>query len=114
MSELQHWQDETNEIITSLLEDGSNPTALYTLEHHFSGQDFDKLEKAALDCFKLEYEVTDAEEIALETGQTLLSFDAITDGPLELAAIMEQINELLPIAQKYGLEYDGWGTYFEE
>ena len=50
MSELQQWQDETNEIIASLLEDGSKPEALYTLEHHFSGQSFDKLEKAALDC----------------------------------------------------------------
>lgn len=114
MTELQHWQDETNEIIASLLEDGSKPDALYTIEHHFSGKKFDKLEKAALDCFKLEYEVTDAEEIVIETGETLLSFDAISDGALTVDAIMEQVKELLPIAQKYGLEYDGWGTYFEE
>lgn len=114
MMTLQEWQAETAEIIASLLADGSNPEALYTLEHHFSGQDFDKLEKAALDCFKLEFEVTDAEEIVIETGETLLSFDVIADGPLDETAIMEQIKELLPIAEKYGLEYDGWGTYFEE
>ncbi|WP_408634977.1 ribonuclease E inhibitor RraB [Oceanisphaera avium] len=111
---MQHWQDETHEIIASLLEDGSKADALYTLEHHFSGLDFDKLEKAALDCFKLEYEVTDAEEIVIETGETLLSFDAITQGTLEAEAIMLQVKQLLAIAEKYGLEYDGWGTYFEE
>ncbi|MBM7455482.1 hypothetical protein HNR62_001344 [Oceanisphaera litoralis] len=114
MTEQQDWREETREIITSLLEDGSNPEVEYTIEHHFSGQDFDRLEKAAVDCFKAEFEVTDAEELTLERGQTLLCFDAVKEGPLTEEAIMAQIEQLLPIARKYGIEYDGWGTYFEE
>ena len=114
MSEPIDWQQETRDIIQSLLEDGSNPDAQYTIEHHFSGADFNRLEKAAVDCFKAGFEVTDAEELTLERGQTLLCFDAIGDAPLTEAAIGEQIQQLLPIAAKYGIEYDGWGTYFEE
>lgn len=112
--ELHDWQQETQEIIASLLEDGSQPSALYTIEHHFAGQDFNRLEKAALDCFKADFEVTDAEELTLENGQTLLCFDAISEGALDETAIMQQIEKLLEIAAKHGVEYDGWGTYFED
>lgn len=108
------WQQETQDIIATLLEDGSNPNALYTIEHHFAGQDFTRLEKAAVDCFKADFEVTDAEELTLENGQTLLCFDAIGESALNEAALMQQINKLLTIAAKHGVEYDGWGTYFEE
>lgn len=114
MTEQHNWREETREIITSLLEDGSNPDVEYTIEHHFSGQDFNRLEKAAVDCFKAEFEVSDAEELTLERGQAILCFDAIKEGPLAEEAIMAQIEQLLPIAEKYGIEYDGWGTYFEE
>ncbi|WP_445401304.1 ribonuclease E inhibitor RraB [Zobellella sp. An-6] len=114
MTEQQDWREETREIIASLLEDGSNPDAEYTIEHHFSGQDFNRLEKAAVDCFKAGFEVTDAEELTLERGQVLLCFDAVKDGPLTEEAIMAQVEQLLPIAARYGIEYDGWGTYFEE
>ncbi|GGB36798.1 regulator of ribonuclease activity B [Oceanisphaera marina] len=114
MTDQQHWQEETREIIRSLFEDGSNPEVNYTIEHHFSGLDFDRLEKAALDCFKAEFEVSDAEELALEDGQTILCFDAVKESPLNEAAIMAHIEQLLKIAEKYGVEYDGWGTYFEE
>ena len=34
--------------------------------------------------------------------------------PLDEAAIMQQIEKLLEIAAKHGVEYDGWGTYFED
>lgn len=112
--ELHDWQQETQEIIASLLEDGSQPSALYTIEHHFAGQDFNRLEKAALDCFKADFEVTDAEELSLENGQTLLCFDAISEGTLDEVVIMQQVEKLLEIAAKHGVEYDGWGTYFEE
>ena len=114
MTDQQHWQEETREIISSLLADGSNPEVDYTIEHHFSGPDFNRLEKAAVDCFKAGFEATDAEELTLEDGQTILCFDAIKEGPLNEAAIMLHIEQLLKIAEKYGVEYDGWGTYFEE
>lgn len=114
MSEQMDWREETRNIIESLLEDGSNPEAEYTIEHHFSGQDFSRLEKAAVDCFKAGFEVTDAEELTLERGQVLLCFDAVKDCALDEEPIMQQIALLLPIAEKYGIDYDGWGTYFEE
>ncbi|WMC10111.1 ribonuclease E inhibitor RraB [Oceanimonas pelagia] len=114
MSQATDWRAETRDIIESLLNDGSNPDAEYTIEHHFSGQNFARLEKAAVDCFKAGYEVTDAEELTLERGQTLLCFDAVAGSALDEEQIMQQIEELLPIAEKYGIDYDGWGTYFEE
>ncbi|MBO1519307.1 ribonuclease E inhibitor RraB [Oceanisphaera pacifica] len=114
MTALQEWQQETQDIISSLLNDGSNPDVEYTIEHHFSGANFDRLEKAAIDCFKAGLEVSDAEELEVENGHTVLCFDAIKEGPLNETAIMAQIESLLKIAEKHQVEYDGWGTYFEE
>lgn len=68
MSALTALQQETREIIDDLLNDGSDPNALYIIEHHISHHDFDKLEKIALDAFKLGYEVSEAEEFENEEG----------------------------------------------
>lgn len=111
---LQEWRDETHTIIEELLEDGSNPDAQYEIEHHFACQDFARLEKAAVDLFKAGYEVTDAEEMELDDGATILCFDAVTESPLQADAIVADIEKMLPIVAKYGVEYDGWGTYFQE
>ena len=46
---LEEQREETRLIIEELLEDGSDPDALYTIEHHFSADDFDALEKLAVD-----------------------------------------------------------------
>ena len=48
---LEEQREETRLIIEELLEDGSDPDALYTIEHHFSADDFDALEKLALEAF---------------------------------------------------------------
>lgn len=45
-------KEETRDIIQALLEDGSDPDALYEIEHHLFAEDFDKLEKAAVEAFK--------------------------------------------------------------
>ncbi|MDI5166058.1 ribonuclease E inhibitor RraB, partial [Salmonella enterica subsp. enterica serovar Montevideo] len=42
--------------------------ALYTIEHHLSADDFETLEKAAVEAFKLGYEVTEPEELEVEEG----------------------------------------------
>ncbi|MFW5389395.1 ribonuclease E inhibitor RraB, partial [Yersinia sp. 2542 StPb PI] len=65
---LDEQRDETRLIIEELLDDGSDPDALYTIEHHLSAEKFDVLEKAAVEAFKLGYEVTDAEELEVEDG----------------------------------------------
>ncbi|EPM9342659.1 ribonuclease E inhibitor RraB, partial [Yersinia enterocolitica] len=65
---LDEQRDETRLIIEELLDDGSDPDALYTIEHHLSAEKFEVLEKAAVEAFKLGYEVTDAEELEVEDG----------------------------------------------
>ena len=39
---MENWQEFTEETIAALLEDGSDPDALYTIEHHFYDHDFAK------------------------------------------------------------------------
>ena len=79
MSALTALQQETREIIDDLLNDGSDPNALYIIEHHISHHDFDKLEKIALDAFKLGYEVSEAEEFENEDGGEVYCFDIISE-----------------------------------
>ena len=45
----------TRLIIEELLEDGSDPDALYTIEHHLSADDLETSEKAAVEAFKLRF-----------------------------------------------------------
>lgn len=97
-----------------MLEDGSDPDALYTIEHHFSAEKFEDLEKVAVDAFKLGYEVTDAEEMEMEDGVMLMCCDAISELALNAELIDQQVEQLLALAERHGVNYDGWGTYFED
>ncbi|HGN0869451.1 hypothetical protein EC835_105181 [Providencia alcalifaciens] len=106
--------EETRLIIEELLEDGSDPDALYAIEHHFSADNFELLEKAAVEAFKLGYEVTDAEELEIETGETLMCCDVISESALNAELIDAQVEQLMKLAEKIGVNYDGWGTYFED
>ncbi len=111
---LNEWREETNAIVNELLADGSNPQADYTIEHHFACSDFNRLEKLAVEVFKAGFEVTDAEEMELDDGAILFCCDASRDGSLDAKRILAEIEGLLPLAARFGVEYDGWGTYFEE
>ncbi|WP_139379658.1 ribonuclease E inhibitor RraB, partial [Zoogloea sp. LCSB751] len=62
-SQLKAQFAENRDIVQALLDDGSEPDAEYTIEHHFSSSNFERLEKAAVDAFKLGFEVNDAEEM---------------------------------------------------
>ena len=110
---MENWQEFTEDTISALLEDGSDPDALYTGAHHFYDKDFNKLEKLAVELFKLGYEVTDAEEVEFEDGGSAWVFDAIREQSLEIAPIVADAIKLEELAKKHGVEYDGWGTYFE-
>lgn len=110
---MENWQEFTEETISALLEDGSDPDALYTVEHHFYDKDFNKLEKLAVELFKLGYEVTDAEEVEFEDGASAWVFDAICEQSLDGGAITADAIKLEALAKKHQVEYDGWGTYFE-
>lgn len=107
-------QQETREIIADLFNDGSDPEALYIIEHHISHRDFDKLEKIAVDAFKAGYEVSEAEELEDEDGNDIFCCDIISEIKLEAELIDAQQKELMPLIEKHGGAYDGWGTYFED
>jgi len=111
---LEEQRDETRLIIEELLEDGSDPEALYTIEHHFSAENFDLLEKAAVEAFKMGYEVTDAEELEVEDGSVLVCCDAVSEMALNADLIDTQVEQLFALAERLGVNYDGWGTYFED
>ncbi|WP_375710219.1 ribonuclease E inhibitor RraB, partial [Klebsiella quasipneumoniae] len=40
---MENWREISEDIVTSLLEDGSDPEILYEVEHHFVCEDFVKL-----------------------------------------------------------------------
>lgn len=106
-------KEETRGIIAALLEDGSEPDSLYEIEHHLFSEDFDKLEKAAVEAFKMGFEVLDAEETEDEDGHRLLCCDATITSILDAEAIDSQVEKLINLAEKYDIIYDGWGTFYE-
>lgn len=109
---LQEQLEENRDIVQALLDDGSDPDAEYTIEHHFCCTNFDRLEKAAVDAFKLGFEVNDAEEMELEDGGVIYCFDAIANHALELPLLDQACEQLIALAAKHKVDYDGWGTYF--
>ena len=58
--------------------------------------------------------MTDAEELVLDDGSVIFSFDAIREMTLDVEKINADTSAILVICDKHGLFYDGWGTYFVE
>ena len=112
--ELKHWLAHSDALIEELLEDGTNDEVDHTIEHHFASPDFDLLEKAAITAFKMGYEVEEAEEAELETGEKIFAFDIITEQPLDNEILADETKKMYELAKICRVEYDGWGTYFEE
>lgn len=110
----REWHDFNKETVEALIADGSNPEAEHEIEHHIASDDFAKLEKAAVEAFKLGYEVTDAEELVLDDGGQVFSFDAIIQRTLDLDQLNQDTDKLLKVADDNKVHYDGWGTYFVE
>lgn len=110
--EREEWYEFNQETIDALLEDGSQPDAEYSIEHHFASSDFDKLEKAAVDAFKAGFEVSDAEELTLDDGGMVFCFDATVTRLLDRNVLDKDTDVLLQIADKSDVFYDGWGTFF--
>ena len=113
MYNLTELRQETDEIIENLLADGSDPEALYIIEHHVAHYDFDKLEKLVVDAYKLGSEISEAEEVE-EDGKVFFVCDIVSEINLHADLITAQQKELLPLIEKAGAEYEGWGTYFED
>ncbi|WP_392559829.1 ribonuclease E inhibitor RraB [Orbus mooreae] len=113
-AQIEQAQQDTYSIIEELLNDGSDPDALYLIEHHISATDFDTLEKVAVEAFKLGYEVTDPEDMDDENQQELVCCDIISEIPLDAELINSQIAQIIELTNKFAVNYDGWGTYFED
>ncbi|GAM54440.1 ribonuclease E inhibitor rraB [Vibrio ishigakensis] len=106
-------KEDTRDIIAALLEDGSEPDALYEIEHHLMAENFETLEKAVVEAFKMGFEVLEAEETEDEDGTKLLCCDATMSCALDAELIDEQAEKLINLAEKYDIIYDGWGTFYE-
>ncbi|AAZ26421.1 MULTISPECIES: ribonuclease E inhibitor RraB [Colwellia] len=112
--ELQQWFSHTEMLIAELLEDGTNDEVYHTIEHHFASSDFDLLEKAAIAAFKLGLEIEEPEEAELENGDKVFAFDIATEQMLDVNLIKKETQAMFELAKQCGVDYDGWGTYFEE
>lgn len=106
-------QQQTEAIIEELLEDGSDPDALYLIEHHIFSTDFDALENFAIEAFKLGYEATDPEDSVDDNGDPVICCDIVSEIPLDVETINNQIAQLIKLTSEFDVHYDGWGTYFE-
>lgn len=112
--ELKEWFTHTENLISDLIADGSNEEVHHTIEHHFSSVNFETLEAAAVNAFKLGYEVEEPEEAETDEGEKVFSFDIITEQALEVEIITDETKIMFELAKKCKVDYDGWGTYFEE
>lgn len=112
--ELQTWFEHTEALIAELLEDGTNDEVYHTIEHHFASESFEQLEKAAIAAFKLGLEIEEPEEAELENGDKVFAFDIVTEQMLNTDLIKNETKAMFELAKKCGVDYDGWGTYFEE
>ncbi len=112
--EIVDWAEYSRELIQELLADGTDEEAYHTIEHHFASDNFDALEQFAVAAFKQGFDVSEPEEAELETGEKIFAFDIVTEHLLESEKIIAEVNQLLALAGQYHVDYDGWGTYFEE
>lgn len=112
--QLTQWVEYTETLIEELIEDGTNEEKMHTIEHHFSSPDFDLLEKAAVAAFKMGLEIEEPEEAELENGDKVFAFDIVSEHYLDEEDLMEEIKKMLVLANQNKVDYDGWGTYFEE
>lgn len=104
----------SQDTITALLEDGIDPELEFDIEHHVVSDNFDKLEKAAVELVKAGYHVDDAEEFETEDGTLCFYFAAVSESTLDEEVLAEQTRQVCEIAEAAGVEYDGWGTYLGE
>lgn len=108
------WQAFTNDIVEQLLEDGSNEEAMYVIEHHFVAQDPTVADEAMQQGFLNGWDVSELEVAETEEGEQVYCFDVETECPLDEVIIFEEVQSMVEFAAAQSLEYDGWGTHFED
>ncbi|MGS9064320.1 ribonuclease E inhibitor RraB, partial [Salmonella enterica subsp. enterica serovar Infantis] len=63
---------------------------------------------------KLGDEVTEPEELEVAEGDTVMGGDILSECALTAELIDAQVEQLMNLAEKYDVEYAGWGTYVED
>lgn len=111
---LERYRVETREIIEEVLRDGSDPDALYLIEHHISSDNAEKLERLIPEAFRLGYELDDPEEMEADNDQQVFCCDLIIESRLNADIIDQQVAQVLDLVEKHQVNYDGWGTWFED
>ena len=114
IDELDEWMTFTEETVEALIADGSDVSQPHVIEYYFASDDFDVLEKMAVDAFKANFEVTDAEELEDEDGHGFFAFDVIVERRLDVDIIKQDVEQLDALAKKHNVMFDGWGTHFIE
>lgn len=117
MVNLEYLEEQCEEmclIIEELLEDGSDLDVLYMIEYYFFVDDFEILEKVVVEVFKLGYEVIEFEELEVEEGDMVICCDILSECVLNVDLIDVQVEQLMMLVEKYDVEYDGWGIYYED
>ncbi|MCW0468706.1 ribonuclease E inhibitor RraB [Vibrio chagasii] len=88
-------------IIEALIEDGSDPEALYDIEHHLFAEDFEVLEKAVGEAFKmgLKYlKLKKRQKTKMATSYFVC--DATMQSALDAEAIDAQVEKLVNLAEE--------------
>lgn len=112
--EPMNWQEFTNDIVEQLLEDGSNEEAMYVIEHHFVATDPQVADEAMQQGFLNGWDVSELELAETEEGEQVYCFDVETECPLDEVIIFEEVETMVAFAEQHKLDYDGWGTHFED
>ncbi len=102
--------DENELILGMMRRDGVDLTCPYRVEHHFSGSNFELLEKLAIALYSLGLEVTDPDEFTDERGRTAFAFDAFREMIPDGAAIAADQEKFWPKLATFRATYDGWGV----
>lgn len=103
--------EQSEQTIQALFNAGAETDWIFEIEHHFVSDSFDALEKAAVELVKAGLHVEDAEEFETEDGKLVFYCAAYQDSTLVAEKLAEQTKAMYELAQKTGVEYDGWGTY---
>lgn len=97
------------QVINALINAGSDPKKLHSIEHHFYC-----FEKTCIEALKKKGEALGFKLANLgsniEDGVVYWYGDLIKPEALDLASINKTNIVMLQIAQDIGAEYDGWGT----
>ena len=64
--------------------------------------------------WEAEFKIPFANFRFVETGQQIWGFDVVVEAELDVDVIMEDVDKLAALAIECRVEYDGWGTYFQE